>query len=273
MRILIAGCGVESLLVYSKGLELGLDVSLPDDCHSPHTEGFDAIISMGTRCPGNNCFPPAHSIERARVWREIAQCMGIESGNPDGGESIHMLVARSRRGEIKTYPPVVERHLDRHLYCETYNPKKEILWRLWDMATIMAQEVGFVGLVQMSFTLSDKPVLTDFRLNTFDRTWLLLDASLTPPTEQILRSIMTGFLGETTITVPAAGFKSQIEPQEKEHLFLKLTSIEGSRIRIPDGKTLLLSIMDAMEDRRRKKIERALKIILGRGRKPPTGFP
>ena len=271
MKILIAGCGVESLLVYSKGLELGLDVSLPDDCHSPHPEGFDAVISMGLQFLGENSFPPAHSIERAKVWREIAKRMGIESGNSDGGESIHMLVARSRRGEIKTYPPITVRHLDRHRYFETFNPKKEILWRLWDIATIMAQEIGFVGIAQMSLTLSDKLVLTDFRLNTFDRTWLLLDASLTPPTEQILRSIMTGFLGETTITVPTAGFKSQINPQEKEHTFLKLSSIEGSRIRIPDGKTLLLSIMDTMEDRRRKKVEKALKIVLGKSESLETG--
>ncbi len=265
MRILIAGCGVESLLAYLRGLELGFDVSLPRDCSTSNPEGFDAVISMDIRISGENVFPPAHAVKRAARWREIADAMGVDTGNADGGEIIYMLVARSRRGEVKTYPPVILRHLDRYPFVETFNPAKEVLWKLWDVATIMAQEIGFVGLAQMQFAILDGPALTDVRLNTFDRTWILLDSTMTPPDEQLLRTITAGFLGDTDPLLPAAGLRSPINPEEKENILLKLSSIEGCRVRIPDGKTLLLSIMDPMEDRRRKKIERALKVILSRG--------
>ncbi|GEM_PF-3197837 len=273
MKLLIAGCGVESLLLYARGLELGLDVALPEDCKPLRSGDFDAVISMDIRIPGNRSFPPPYAMERAERWKEIAENMGIEAGDPEGKDTIFMLVARSRRGETKMYRPVILRHLDRYTYMETLTPKKEILWRLWDISTLMAQEIGFVGLAQLEFSISGRLLLTDVRLNTFDRTWILLDGSITPPDEQLLRSVTTGFLGETDSLIPVAGLQTSIAPDERDGLFSKISSIEGARIRIPDGKTLLLNIMDPLDKRRRKKIEKAIKLIHGQEPKPPAGFP
>ncbi len=284
----IARCNLESILFVSEAIKRGYGINITEDEECPcgeifaGTEDFiersDFIISFSIDAneslllkSGSKAIPPIYSLNFLSHWGDIAGRIGIPVWNDalpsppfEDGEILSMLVARSRKGEVKHYPPSRMFHLDRYTYMASYKPPRNILWSMWDISSRIAEESGFVGLAAITFVHRNGLHLYSVKFNSLENNEWTIGATPASPFEQVLRAIEPAFLGETDLLIESASMRFR----DLNNIPLKsLYRVEGLDLIIHGGEAIVI-IRDADRERLTDKVKRAIKII-NRGRASP----
>ena len=277
----IIHCNLESLLLACEGVRGGFPINTPSGCpcgiNYDDLEELifqsDFITFFGQDIPerlllkgGSKAIPPIHSLDTFKRWREIARKLGMEIWDgplpePPFGDLLilSILVARSRKGEIKHYPPSRLFNLDRQTYWGHFKPKKEILWEVWDATSRISQEIGYVGLASFTFIYDGRLSIQSIALNTIKNNEWVEGSTLTSPFQQVFRGLVPVYLGETDTLIGAASIRVQGEGIRSIKGILNTEGTELLRF----DREMLIIIRDQREENIREKVKRVLKIMRG----------
>lgn len=167
---------------------------------------------MGYDGKGQSLIREPHQAEMA--WAEIDYPEAVLEGFVDFDYEASIIVARSRNGEIKTYPLVRNDH-ENHILDITTAPagvKPATVTAAQDIAVKIAKVIDLVGVMCVELfviatsdeTEPDELIVNELAPRPHNSGHWTIDAATTDQFEQQLRAICGLPLGDTSVTRPAA---------------------------------------------------------------------